>query len=178
MARRVSRKLSVSKGRLGEPTTCWTTMWICKSRELQTYPRITFSILPSLSLKHAAPAPFSRTLSCLRARSSTPGLASSVLVMDYWDSLGGGPLLQTAQALRVSTLESLVCASCQLKFPPGKHSHNTENAIPENRQACVKPVPGTPDVLCHIPGPSPLPGYACHTRAPPATSQLGSFLKA
>lgn len=36
----------------------------------------------------------------------------------------------------------------------------------------MKPVPGTPDVLCHIPSPSALPGHACHSRAPPATSLL------
>lgn len=36
----------------------------------------------------------------------------------------------------------------------------------------MNPGPGTPDVLCHIPSPSPLPGHARHTRAPPATSLL------
>lgn len=48
VARRVSIKLSISKGRLWNPEMCWTAMWICKSRELQTYPRKTFSTLPSL----------------------------------------------------------------------------------------------------------------------------------
>lgn len=70
VARRVSRKLSVPKGGLWNPTTCWTIMWICKGKELQTYPRIKFSTLLSLSTKHAAPPSFSRLPACLRAKTS------------------------------------------------------------------------------------------------------------
>lgn len=53
VASRVSRKLSVSKGRLWNPTTCWTTMWICKVIELQTYSSISLSTSPGLSPKQA-----------------------------------------------------------------------------------------------------------------------------
>lgn len=69
VASRVSRKLSVSKGRLWNPTTCWTTMWICKVIELQTYSSISLSTSPGLSPnKHAASTPWSSPLGCLRAR--------------------------------------------------------------------------------------------------------------
>lgn len=82
VARRVSRKLSVSKGRLWNPTMYWTAMLICKGRELQTCSTITFSTSLGLSPTHAAPAPFTRPLCCLRARSSASGLVTSALLVN------------------------------------------------------------------------------------------------
>lgn len=110
VARRVSRKLSVSKEGLWNPTTCWTIMWICKGKELQTYTRIKFSTLLSLSPKHAAPPSFSRLPSCLRAE----------------NSLGAGPLGSLGMKSGdidhrvISTPGCLVCAPCHVRSLSGR----------------------------------------------------------
>lgn len=128
---------------------------------------------------HAVPAPFSRPLSCWRARSSALGLACLVLVVDYWDPLGVGLLLQTEKSFEGFHYQvpGLCPVSAQLSTKEAQST--TWGMLPQKTGKCLKPVPGTLDGLCHISGPSPLPGHSCHTRAPthtiaPPTSQLGS----
>ena len=131
VARRVSIKLSISKGRLLNPKMCWTAMWICKSRELQTYPKKMFSTLPSLfpqgerllSLQLPSPGPF-----------PIWELEAPLLSWHHWFWATRilweeASFLGLHRLLRVSTPECLVCAGCQLKFPPEKHSSQHEKTL-------------------------------------------------
>lgn len=121
VASRVSRKLSVSKGRLWNPTVCWTTMWICKVRKLQTYLSSTFStswglfqiMLPQPPLQSPLPPDSQQFCSGLAPRLCqwTTGLP--------WEQVCCS---RQYRALEFYILECLVCACCYLKSPPGQQS--------------------------------------------------------
>lgn len=83
-----------------------------------------------------------------------------------------GQLPQTAQAFEgFHSCGCTVCAGCQLSFTSGKHSSPYEKTLSQKTGSIWKPVPGT-QMSFVISSPSPLPGHAGHTRAPPAPSLL------
>ena len=163
VASSVSRKLSDSKGRLWKPTTCWTTMWICKGRELQTYASNAFFTPPGLSPKHAAPDPFSWPLHCLRARNSASGLTPPALVMGYW------PISEAPDGTglwRFTLLSAQFVPATSSGLHQGSTVHNVKNATGKTGRCLWKLNLSLQMALCHIPGLSPPSRPACQSRVP------------
>lgn len=109
LASRLSRKLSISTGRLWNPTTCFTTMWIWKAKNFRLKPESSFPLSK----------PFLQPWFCSSPLFKAPALVyrSSVSSGFGWkDSENGWDTPGCTRAEFSFLFECSVCTCCDLKF--------------------------------------------------------------
>jgi hypothetical protein len=127
VASRVSRKLNVSTGELWNPTTCLTTIWICKGRDFQN----------QAYREGSLPQPLLQSLFLIESQE----LCSSAGALAFGGRLlgphGTHPAASAPQRFVVSAVQCPDCTCCQFKSPPRKHSLRGVSTR-ENTQACFE----------------------------------------